>query len=86
MKIVVFEMEEWEHSACQRLQSQHTLVCCREALDEVSEAFVRHLPINLVPLPKRLLSDEERLKEALEESFVAGDSPAVTHHEMPAAG
>lgn len=33
MRVIVFETEEWEHAACQRLQPEHTVVCLREPLD-----------------------------------------------------
>ena len=35
MKVVIFDVEEWEHAACLRLQPAHELTCIR---DELSEA------------------------------------------------
>lgn len=31
MRVVVFETEDWEHSACLRLETQHQLTCTRDA-------------------------------------------------------
>lgn len=33
MKVVIFETEEWEHQACQRLEPEHDVTCAREALN-----------------------------------------------------
>lgn len=33
MKVVIFETEQWEHRACARLSSEHSIVCVREALN-----------------------------------------------------
>ena len=33
MKVVVFETEEWEHSACLRLEPAHAVTCTRERLN-----------------------------------------------------
>lgn len=34
MQIVVFETEDWEHAACLRLETQHRIICTRDALNE----------------------------------------------------
>jgi D-lactate dehydrogenase len=38
MKVVIFETEQWEHRACARLSSEHSIACVREALDEETAA------------------------------------------------
>jgi D-lactate dehydrogenase len=38
MKVAIFETEQWEHRACARLSSEHSVVCVREALNEETAA------------------------------------------------
>jgi D-lactate dehydrogenase len=39
MKVVIFETEQWEHSACAELSSEHDLVCTREPLNRETAAM-----------------------------------------------
>jgi D-lactate dehydrogenase len=36
MKVVVFDVEEWEHAACLRLQPEHELTCTRNEIDKTT--------------------------------------------------
>jgi D-lactate dehydrogenase len=36
VKLVIFDIEEWEHEACLRLEPEHDLTCTRVELNEVT--------------------------------------------------
>lgn len=57
MKVAIFEVEEWEHDACLRLQPGHELTCTRAELNEAIAAQHSDAAVVSTFVTSRLSSD-----------------------------
>jgi D-lactate dehydrogenase len=80
MKIAVFEVTEWEHEACLRLQPAHTVECRRDALTAASSAS--HADAEIISTFIRSDLSEPVLRRFKHLRLIATRSTGVDHIDL----